>query len=220
MRARRAGATDGVARSRLRRRLEPADVGGASATDSSKRRDWTSSSATRRIPASSSNRCSTARPTSRSPRSTTSSPIRKGRARRQSPSNPDLFAFMGGDGGFISIVASAAVGGVTDLKGRTVSVDAMTTGFAFVVRELVARNGLAEADVDVRARRRHRQSLSRPRRRQARCDAASHAVRAARREPRLPPHRERRDRSAHTRAPSALRGGAGRASTRRRSSAS
>jgi len=62
--------------------------------------------------------------------------------------NPDLFAFMGGDGGFISIVASPAIASVRDLKGRTVSVDAMTTGFAFVVRELVARNGLAEADVN------------------------------------------------------------------------
>jgi ABC-type nitrate/sulfonate/bicarbonate transport system substrate-binding protein len=63
------------------------------------------------------------------------------------PANPDLFAFMGGDGGFISIVAAPAVGSVTDLKGRRVSVDAMTTGFAFVVRELVARSGLAESDV-------------------------------------------------------------------------
>ncbi|HEX6792990.1 MAG TPA: ABC transporter substrate-binding protein, partial [Casimicrobiaceae bacterium] len=63
------------------------------------------------------------------------------------PGNPDLFAFMGGDGGFISIVAAPSVASVKDLKGRTVSVDAMTTGFAFVVRELVARNGLAESDV-------------------------------------------------------------------------
>ena len=62
--------------------------------------------------------------------------------------NPDLFAFMGGDGGFISIVASPAIADIVDLKGKTVSVDAMTTGFAFVVRELVARNGLAESDVN------------------------------------------------------------------------
>ena len=62
--------------------------------------------------------------------------------------NPDLFAFMGGDGGFISLVASSPVKSVPDLKGRTVSVDAMTTGFAFVARELIARNGLAESDVD------------------------------------------------------------------------
>jgi ABC-type nitrate/sulfonate/bicarbonate transport system substrate-binding protein len=63
------------------------------------------------------------------------------------PANPDLFAFMGGDGGFISLVAAPDVRNVPDLKGRKVSVDAMTTGFAFVVRELVARNGVAESDV-------------------------------------------------------------------------
>jgi len=34
-----------------------------------------------------------------------------------------------------------------DLKGKTLSVDAMTTGLAFVLRELVARAGLSEADV-------------------------------------------------------------------------
>jgi ABC-type nitrate/sulfonate/bicarbonate transport system substrate-binding protein len=62
--------------------------------------------------------------------------------------SPDLFAFMGGDGGFISIVSAPAIASVKELKGKTVSVDAMTTGFAFVVRELVARNGLAEADVN------------------------------------------------------------------------
>src|SRR6478735_8707243 len=60
---------------------------------------------------------------------------------------PDLFAFMGGDGGFISIVAAPTITSVKELKGRTVSVDAMTTGFAFVLRELVTRSGLAEADV-------------------------------------------------------------------------
>ena len=43
---------------------------------------------------------------------------------------------MGGDGGFISIVAQPAVASVKDLKGRSVSVDAMTTGFAFVVRTM------------------------------------------------------------------------------------
>ena len=34
-----------------------------------------------------------------------------------------------------------------DLKGKTLSVDAMTTGFAFVARELVASNALTETDV-------------------------------------------------------------------------
>jgi ABC-type nitrate/sulfonate/bicarbonate transport system substrate-binding protein len=63
------------------------------------------------------------------------------------PDNPDLFAFLGNDGGFASVVGAPAVRTFADLKGRTVSVDAMTTGYAFVVRELLARNGIAEADV-------------------------------------------------------------------------
>jgi ABC-type nitrate/sulfonate/bicarbonate transport system substrate-binding protein len=73
---------------------------------------------------------------------------REGQGEAKVPDNPDLFAFMGGDGGFLAIVASPSVKHFSDLKGRTMSVDAMTTGFAFVVRELVASNGLAETDVN------------------------------------------------------------------------
>ena len=72
----------------------------------------------------------------------------EGQGEAEVAANPDLFAFMGGDGGFLSLVASSSVVAVKDLKGRSVSVDAMTTGFAFVVRELIARNGLAESDVE------------------------------------------------------------------------
>ena len=61
--------------------------------------------------------------------------------------NPDLFAFMGGDGGFFSIVARPGIDNVSGLKGKTLSVDAMTTGLAFVLRALVERGGLAESDV-------------------------------------------------------------------------
>jgi ABC-type nitrate/sulfonate/bicarbonate transport system substrate-binding protein len=62
--------------------------------------------------------------------------------------NPDLFGFLGGDGGFASVVAGPAVKSFADLKGKTLSVDAMTTGYAFVVREILLRNGLAETDVN------------------------------------------------------------------------
>lgn len=61
--------------------------------------------------------------------------------------NPDMFAFMGGDGGFLAVVARPGIDNVAALKGKTLSVDAMTTGLAFVLRELVARGGLTEADV-------------------------------------------------------------------------
>jgi len=71
----------------------------------------------------------------------------EGQGEAKIPDNPDLFAFLGGDGGFASIVASPAVKSFADLKGKTVSVDAMTTGFAFLTREMLARNGIAETDV-------------------------------------------------------------------------
>jgi len=63
------------------------------------------------------------------------------------PDDPDLAVFMGADGGFLSVVAQPGVKSFADLKGKTLSVDAMTTGAAFVLREIVARNGLTDADV-------------------------------------------------------------------------
>jgi len=71
----------------------------------------------------------------------------EGQGEAKIPDNPDLFAFLGGDGGFASVVAAPAVKSFADLKGKTVSVDAMTTGFAFLLREILTRNGVAETDV-------------------------------------------------------------------------
>jgi ABC-type nitrate/sulfonate/bicarbonate transport system substrate-binding protein len=71
----------------------------------------------------------------------------EGQGEAKIPENPDLVAFMGSDGGFLSIVAAPGIKSAAELKGKTLSVDAMTTGAAFVLRELIARNGLADADV-------------------------------------------------------------------------
>src|SRR5439155_16682566 len=71
----------------------------------------------------------------------------EGQGEAKIPDNPDLFAFIGCDSGFATVVAAPAIKTFAGLKGKTISVDAMTTGFAFVARELVARNGLAESDV-------------------------------------------------------------------------
>jgi ABC-type nitrate/sulfonate/bicarbonate transport system substrate-binding protein len=60
---------------------------------------------------------------------------------------PDLVAILGGDGGFLSVVAAPGVKSFADLKGKTLSVDALSTGAAFVLRELVAKNGLTDDDV-------------------------------------------------------------------------
>jgi ABC-type nitrate/sulfonate/bicarbonate transport system substrate-binding protein len=63
------------------------------------------------------------------------------------PPGTDLVAFMGSDDGFLSVMGGKNVRSFKDLKGKSLSVDALTTGFAFVLRELLARNGIAESDV-------------------------------------------------------------------------
>jgi ABC-type nitrate/sulfonate/bicarbonate transport system substrate-binding protein len=71
----------------------------------------------------------------------------EGQGETEIPANPDLFAFFGGDGGFLTLVTAPPVKTFADLRGRTLSVDAMTTGFAFVLREMLQRRGLTESDV-------------------------------------------------------------------------
>src|SRR5437762_8006126 len=54
---------------------------------------------------------------------------------------PDLIAFMGGDNGFLRLVAVPEVKTLADLRSKTVSVDARTTGYAFVLRSEERRVG-------------------------------------------------------------------------------
>jgi ABC-type nitrate/sulfonate/bicarbonate transport system substrate-binding protein len=61
--------------------------------------------------------------------------------------NVDLIAVLASDDGFLSISAQKDIASVEALKGRTVTVDAMTTGFAFVLREVLAKKGVAESEV-------------------------------------------------------------------------
>jgi ABC-type nitrate/sulfonate/bicarbonate transport system substrate-binding protein len=63
------------------------------------------------------------------------------------PDTPDLFAFLAVDDGLLALVTSPAVKSAADLEGKTLSVDAMTTGFAFALRELLHRAGVAESSV-------------------------------------------------------------------------
>jgi ABC-type nitrate/sulfonate/bicarbonate transport system substrate-binding protein len=62
---------------------------------------------------------------------------------------PEFFAFVGSDTGFLNLVAAAGVAAVEALKGKTVSVDAMTTGYAFVLFEILCRSGLDPGDYNV-----------------------------------------------------------------------
>jgi ABC-type nitrate/sulfonate/bicarbonate transport system substrate-binding protein len=59
---------------------------------------------------------------------------------------PDLVAFMGGDNGFLHLVTVPEVQTFAQLKGKELSVDALTTGYAFVLRKLLEKGGLAESD--------------------------------------------------------------------------
>ena len=62
---------------------------------------------------------------------------------------PEFFAFMGSDSGFLRLVVAPDVKRFADLKGKTLSVDARTTGYAFVLFDVLRRNGLAENDYKI-----------------------------------------------------------------------
>lgn len=59
----------------------------------------------------------------------------------------DFFAFMGSDDGFLSLVSVPEVQSFEQLRGRTISVDALSNGFSFALREMLRRHGLSESDV-------------------------------------------------------------------------
>jgi len=60
---------------------------------------------------------------------------------------PDLVAFLGLENGFLNLVALPEVKAVTDLRGKDLGVDALSTGFAFVLREMVDRGGVKDSEV-------------------------------------------------------------------------
>jgi ABC-type nitrate/sulfonate/bicarbonate transport system substrate-binding protein len=73
----------------------------------------------------------------------------EGQGETELPTQPDLFAFMGGYAGSLRFVTSPDVKTYAALKGKTVGVDAATTGFAFILYKLAAMNGLSMADYKV-----------------------------------------------------------------------
>lgn len=60
---------------------------------------------------------------------------------------PDMVAFMGMDNAFLYLITAPQVKTFADLRGKEVSVDAMSTGFAFVLREMINRSGVKESEV-------------------------------------------------------------------------
>src|SRR5947209_18768827 len=63
------------------------------------------------------------------------------------PYPDELFAFLGmNDGGRISLVAVPGIKRVSELRDRALAVDAIASGYAFVLMEMLARSGLAPGD--------------------------------------------------------------------------
>jgi ABC-type nitrate/sulfonate/bicarbonate transport system substrate-binding protein len=60
---------------------------------------------------------------------------------------PDLVAIMGLENGFLNLVAVPEVKSVSDLRGKDLGVDALSTGFAFVLREMVDKAGIKDSEV-------------------------------------------------------------------------
>jgi ABC-type nitrate/sulfonate/bicarbonate transport system substrate-binding protein len=57
-------------------------------------------------------------------------------------------ALFGVDNGLLNVMAAPSITSIEALKGKTLSVDAMTTGFAFVMRDVLAHHGMNEKDVE------------------------------------------------------------------------
>ena len=59
---------------------------------------------------------------------------------------PDLFAFMGATQVELAFVTSPDINSYADIKGKSLALDALSTGFAFVLYEMLARAGLQKGD--------------------------------------------------------------------------
>ena len=62
------------------------------------------------------------------------------------PQPPDLFAFMGAQYGAVRLVANPEIKTIAQLKGKSLAVDAATTGYAFVLMKMLQQAGLNEGD--------------------------------------------------------------------------
>lgn len=62
--------------------------------------------------------------------------------------DPDMFAFYGVDNGLLSLVTNNNIKNINDLKGKKVSVDALNTSYAFVIKNYLEQNGVTQNDVE------------------------------------------------------------------------
>src|SRR5690348_11597871 len=70
----------------------------------------------------------------------------EGQGEAQVNVKPDLVAIMGGDNGFLRLVSIPEIKTYDALRGKELTVDARTTGYAFVLEKMLQLHGLRETD--------------------------------------------------------------------------
>ena len=65
------------------------------------------------------------------------------------PEPPDLFTFMAVQYGAVRLVANPEIQSIADLRGKSVAVDAATTGYAFVLYKMLQQAGVKEGEYTV-----------------------------------------------------------------------
>jgi ABC-type nitrate/sulfonate/bicarbonate transport system substrate-binding protein len=68
----------------------------------------------------------------------------EGQGEAQTAAKADLVAVMGSDNGFLHLVSVPDIKSFKELRGKTLSVDARTTGYAFVLLKLMEKAGLKD----------------------------------------------------------------------------
>ena len=59
---------------------------------------------------------------------------------------PDLVAFLGGSSIELALMAQPSIKSIADLRGKEFALDSLSTGFAFVLRRMLEKNGLGPND--------------------------------------------------------------------------
>ena len=70
----------------------------------------------------------------------------EGEGEAKTVATPNIVAVMGSDNGFLSLLTAPNIKTFAALRGATLSVDAYTTGYAFVLRKMLKVQGLDEGD--------------------------------------------------------------------------
>src|SRR5579864_4670608 len=70
----------------------------------------------------------------------------EGQGEAQVNVKPDLVVVMGGDNGFLRLVSIPEVKTYDALRGKELTVDARTTGYAFVLEKMLQQHGLKDGD--------------------------------------------------------------------------